>query len=255
MRNSGFQNDERTRLTQKFNAARVDLLIVIALTLLNIVMLFAGSDTMMLFSASVPYYMLVIAAINDILPMGVAVAAVALGLYFLCWLFSKKRPVWLLVATILFVVDCLWLVFLYAGVGELSGIVDLLIHVLVLYYLISGYVAAKKLKALPEEMPACFDASELEPTAPLRRIDENEKCRILLETHCGGHHVVYRRVRRTNQLVIDQYIYDEIQMLVETAHTLSAMVDGHRFEAGMGQNSKSFISLDDQLIKSKVRLF
>lgn len=255
MRNSNVQSDERTKLTQKFNAARIDLLLVIVLTLLNILMFFAGSDTMMLFSASVPYYVLIIAAINDLLPMGMIVAVVSLGLYFLCWLGSKKRPGWLLLAMTLFIIDTLWLIMIYVSVGELSGILDFVIHALVLYYLISGYVAARKLKALPEAPVAQFDASDLEPTAPRGRIDENEKCRILLEAHCGGHHVVYRRVKRSNQLVIDNYIYDEIQMLVETSHSLSAVLDGHRFVVGMQQNSQSFISLDGQVVKTKLRLF
>lgn len=156
------QANDRTRLTQRFSAARIDLLLVIALTILNVVMLFSGSETMMLFSASLPYYGLIFAAVYDVMTVGVAIAVGCLALYFLCWLLSKKNPVWLIVATALFVVDTLFLVWLYVSLDEvLSGTVDLIIHALVLYYLISGYVAANKLKGLPEETAEVPDASTL----------------------------------------------------------------------------------------------
>lgn len=72
-----------------------------------------------------------------------------------------------------------------------------------------------------------------EPTAPLKRINEKDNCHILLEANCAGHQVVDRRVKRTNQLVIDRYIYDEIQMRMETVHSLPAAVDGHRIKVAI----------------------
>lgn len=57
---------------------------MIALTMLNIILLYTGSDTMMLFSASLPYWGLVLLSLLGLFPIGVALAAVVLLLYFLC---------------------------------------------------------------------------------------------------------------------------------------------------------------------------
>lgn len=251
-------DSERRQLVQKYDSARFDLLIVIGLTILNIILLFAGSDSMMLFSASVPYFAIVFGILLDVLPLGVLVAAVVLVLYFVCWLLSKKHSAWITVALVLFSMDTLCLLGFYVLAEEISGIMDLLIHFLALYYIVGGVIAANKLKKMPEEVfevEAEEEQEQLLPSTPLGRINENEKCRVLLEAHCGGHHVVYRRIKRTNQLVIDHHIYDELKMLVETPHALSAVVDGHRFAVGMNQANQSFISLDDQVVKTKLRLF
>lgn len=77
-----------------------------------------------------------------------------------------------------------------------------------------------------------------------------------METTHGTHHILYRRIKGKNQLVIDNYLYDEVEMrIVETAHSLSAVVDGHRYEVGMTAGSKSYIRIDGQTVKTKLRLY
>lgn len=255
-----FQSDdgERKELARKYESARFDLLIIIGLTILNIVTLLMGSDTMTLFSASVPYYAIAFGILLEVLPLGAMVAGAVLLLYFICWLFSKRNSVWMAVALVLFSIDTLCLLGFYILAEEISGVLDLLVHAFSLYCLSIGVVSANKLKKMPEEIfDEDFDEEEdsLPDSKPIGRINEQEKCRVLLETHCAGHHVCYRRVKRTNQLVIDNYIYDEIKMLVETPHALSAVVGGHRFEVGMDRGSQSYISLDGQPVKTKLRLF
>ncbi len=254
-----FQSDdsERKELARKYESARFDLLIIIGLTVLNIVTLLMGSDTMALFSASLPYYAIVFGILLEALPFGAMLAGTVLLLYFVCWLFSKRHSAWMTVALVLFVIDTLCLLGLYILAEETFGALDLMIHAFSLYCLAVGVVSAHRLKKMPEEVfEEDFEEEEesLPNSRPLGRIDEQEKYRVLLETDCGGHHVCYRRVKRTNQLVVDNYIYDEIKMLVETPHSLSAVVDGHRFEVGMNGGNQSFISLDGQLVKTKLRL-
>lgn len=53
-------DQERQRLTHAVKTARIDLILMIALTMLNIILLYTGSDTMMLFSVSLPYWGLVL---------------------------------------------------------------------------------------------------------------------------------------------------------------------------------------------------
>lgn len=142
---------ERDRLQQKVKNGRGNLLVAMAFTLLNILLFFTGSEMMLVFSISVPYYVLIFTWAMEILLAGLLDAAVVLVMYFLCWLLSKRRPVFLLIAAILFAVDTLCLILLYIWAQDFSGILDFGFHVLVLYYLFSGYAASRKLKALPEE--------------------------------------------------------------------------------------------------------
>jgi hypothetical protein len=159
----------REQLQQKFNTSRMNLLLMIILTLANVVMLIAGSDTMMLFSASIPFYAIafpVILEMPDLFIPGVIVAFVTLLLYFLCWLLSKKRPGWLIFALVLFVLDTLAMGAMYLLIEDLSGILDVIIHIMVLVYLIQGIIASAKLKKLPEEVPATVEPMT-EPTTAL----------------------------------------------------------------------------------------
>ena len=78
---------------KRYSSARADLLIMIVLTVVNIVLMFFGSETMMLFSASIPYIAVGMGywnADNEMLIFGIIVAIVSLLLYFLCWFMSKK---------------------------------------------------------------------------------------------------------------------------------------------------------------------
>ncbi len=249
----------RQGLEQKEKAGRSNLLIAIILTVLNIVMLIAGSDSMLLFSISVPYYAVIFGVIlggQELLITGCVIATVILLAYFLCWLFSKKHVGWLIAALVLMIMDTLALIAFYMLAGEISGILDFIFHALIIYYIASGISSAKKLKNLPPEEPVMFEPNGLKQNStPLRRIEEDEKCRVLLESTYGTYHVVYRRVKKMNQLVINHYIYDEVEFTIEPAHTLSACLDGHEFVVGYDGRSSSFFHLDGNEIARKVRIY
>lgn len=257
---------------KRFAIARNDLLIVIILTVANIVMMFIGSDSMMLFSASIPYFAVGMGYYGEsveILVFGIIIAVICLALYLVCWIFSKKKYQWLIVATVLFVIDSAAMIGLYSYSGEFeSGIMDMIIHAFVLYYLIVGVITGKKLQALKAESALgegiatndYFTSQEGENpysdhhSTYIRRADTEVKSRVLAEADYKTHHIVYRRVKRVNELVIDGYVYDEIEMLVETPHTLTAVINGELVNAGMKQNSRSFISVEGNEIAGKLRL-
>ena len=245
--------EQRQMLQKKYDAARSNLLVAIVLTVVNIVLLFTESTSMLLFSVSVPYYVVIFGFIMGPVAASLVVAAVILGLYFICWLLSKKKSLWLVVAAVLFVVDTLVLVGLYLLAEEAYGILDAVIHVVVIFYLVSGAASAKKLKMLPEV--SYEEAQELpEHSTPMRWAQEDVKCRILLEEEYAGHRICYRRVKRVNEFIIDGKVYDEYEALMEQPHTLMARIDGHTYEVGCNQQSRVFFNVDGMEIKSKVRL-
>ncbi len=179
-----------SKLTRRATSARMDLILIVALTVLNIVMIFAGTDRYFLFSASLPYYLTFFAMLYtgnmsegiidyaangwteaDFLPGGFLWAAIifsliVVGLYTVCFFASKSKKKlpdgtaeehffggWIITATVLFAIDTL--VYIAAMVllfgFEASLLWDLAIHIYVFVTLIMGAVAAIKLEKLKKE--------------------------------------------------------------------------------------------------------
>lgn len=158
---------------QKYNISRGNLLLVVAMTIVNVVMAALGSDSYFLFSAILPYSLALNGAFltgkmpddwygPEMWPEGkaflpdsffyvmITIAAVILVLYLACWFFSKKNKTgWLIAALVLFGIDTIYMLFIY-GIGT-NSILDIVFHALVVYYLISGIVYSFKLKKLPPE--------------------------------------------------------------------------------------------------------
>ncbi len=153
----------------KYAAARSNLLIALCFTVVNMVLYILGANTYLVFSITVPFYGAAFAIegpyILDLVICG-GIAAVCLALYFLCWLFSKKHPAWMTVALVLFCLDTVIMAGLFLLFEDVSGILDALGHVWVLYYLIVGVKNAALLKKLPpeEEAEASAPAAEAAPT-------------------------------------------------------------------------------------------
>ncbi len=145
--------DPRKTAQEKYNTARVSLLLLIVLTVVNLVLFAIGSETMMLFSATVPYYAVIIASVleNSVILIGaVCIAAVCIIAYLICWIASKKNYAWLIVALVMFIIDTLGLVGISLLLGDFSGIIDFVIHAWIIYELVSGVVNGSKLKKMPE---------------------------------------------------------------------------------------------------------
>ena len=282
MNNQPTANNPRTALEQKYNSARTNLLIMLGLTIINIVLLFTKSDVMLLFSATIPY--LATAFGIGIAERGFSEISVALFgasgiliiLYLLCWIFSKKHYGWMIAALALFVLDTATLILFYLYIGDFSGILDLVIHIAVLFYLISGVVSGNALKKLHPEFfapqynvqtqsqasPGSFVSENTESddvisaNSPIiRHADLNVKFRILIEANYNGHQVCYRRVKRVNELVIDGYVYDEVEMLVEGAHSLNARIDNQNYQVGFDGAAHSYFKVDGVQVAKKLRLW
>lgn len=266
---------QRTILQQKYNGARSNLLMMLILTTLNIVLYLSGSGTMFLFSATVPYLLAIWGTLffeaAPVMAIYLVIAVVILVLYLLCWVFSKKHFGWMIGALVLFVLDIAFMAGMYLESPELFSALDALCHIWVLYYLIMGVSSGVKLKKLPATEPIEAEAEEVEyaegetaeetaaetveveNSPALRRVDAEVKARILLEADANGRHVVYRRVKRTNELVIGSYVYAEVEMLFEKAHALSAYIDGSKITVGLDDAGYSYMEVDGAIVERKLR--
>ena len=165
---------ERAMLENKYRSARIDLLLVAIMTLVNIVFVITGSDTYFLFSASVPYllsfvsalycgklspeiyeYLEIDVATAEFLPapvfyVALAIALVITALYVVAFFLSNKGRVgWLVFALIFFIIDTLVMLFYY-GIS-FDMIIDYVFHAMVIVILAIGIKAHRKLENLPPE--------------------------------------------------------------------------------------------------------
>ena len=277
------QLTQQDMLQRKYNTARSNLLLAIAFTVINIILLFMNSTTYFLFSLFMPYYLALegfaltgklppefygedLATLefldSSFLVITLVIAAVILLFYLACWFFSNKRRVgWLVVALVVF---CLDTILLFVLSGDLSNaIFDIVFHVWVVVSLISGISANNQLKKLPVQEVVVNEVNEgsgnesvdnlLESTVYLRRADQDVKSRVLAEARKDGYAITYRRVKKTNELVINGYVYDEYVAVIENVHNLVAVIDNHAIEAGF-DGVRSYIKVDGEVIAKKIRL-
>ena len=176
----------RAKLAQQYTAARSNLLLVVLFTLVNVILALASSDKYFLFSAHIPYIIVSIAMLlcgryeeefylevlggvpeyflsDTVFYVMLAIAFVCIALYLLCFFFSAKgRWGWLIVSLVFIIADTLYLFYNW-GIS-LDSVLDYLFHAWIIYYLIKGITAIRKLKALPEEeeVTAADDAATTE---------------------------------------------------------------------------------------------
>ena len=179
------QISPRLLCESKYNSARMNLLLVLGMTLINIVVCCLGSDRYFLFSASIPYYLVLMGSLwtgrfpdeyytewpasepflgTSFLIVMLVIALIILLVYLCCFLLSKKNKVgWLLTAAVFFGIDTIGMLMLYGLSAD--SIFDIVFHVWVLYYLIVGVVNGYKLKKLPEDEPEPIEGEAVEVPA------------------------------------------------------------------------------------------
>jgi len=274
---------KKQSLVNRYNFARSNLLLVISFSVLNILLLVLGSSSYFLFSASVPYLLVTTTMLlcglfplefytgelSFILDLGfldisyfiiaLVITILILALYLLSFLLSKKKVGWLIFALIFFIIDTA-ILFIFYGFST-SIIIDTIFHVYIIVSFIVGLHAHFQLKKLPEEEPAPITEFDNNPnenlidSIPLRSADFTVKSRTLLEYDAFGHKIIYRRVKKTNELVIDGNVYGEYTALLERTHMLTANLDGHAFAVGLNFfSSSSYLMIDGQIVANKVRL-
>lgn len=286
---------------KRFQSTRVNLLLVVAFSVINIFLLVSKSNMYFLFSAFVPYLFVELGMelcgmyppefygadyyLLDFFPPAVfyvllVFAALVVLVYFLCWLTSKnKKKAPLIVALVFFSIDTLLMLVFALGSNLAESMVDIAFHIWVLVSLIMGISACGKAKyytpapafgvpnfgapaaatftpdvAQEGEQPQATPVENIPQNSPvLRKSDRHIKHRMLLSTKVLGHDVEYRRVKKTNELVIDGDVYAEYTALMELPHELVAIIDGHCIAAGYN-GAHSVIALDGQIILKKLRL-
>ncbi|MBP3445672.1 MAG: hypothetical protein J6K64_00180 [Clostridia bacterium] len=277
--NAAAPRTERKILEDRYKNSIANILFIIGFTTLNAVLLLLNSSTYFLFSAFLPYlavdygmyfcgmypaeyYVGDEAFLNkSFLVTMIAVAAVMLVLYLVSWLGAKKKKIgWLIFALVFFAIDTAAMLAFTPIAAD--SIVDIVFHIWVIGSLGMGIHAYYKMKKLPEEEPvpeavaeAVPGEGEFQPNTPvLRMADTETKARVFVQADFYGKHIEFRRVKRTNELVINGMVYDEYEALAESAHTLTAVIGGQKFEAVFDGFTNVMIFVDGQEIARATRI-
>ena len=155
----------------KYKRSRANLLLVTIVSVVNLFTM-ALNYSYFLFSARMPAFILEVILSEvpegETIPFTDLLVPIVIGIimtvpYLLCWIFSKKRPGWMVAALVFFAIDCILLLTMY----YLSAvIIDLLFHAWVMFYLITGVINGFKLKKMPEDEPLpAFDETAEGETA------------------------------------------------------------------------------------------
>lgn len=151
----------REYLEKTAAGGRYALLMVMVFTVVNLVVILLGAGRFFLFSASVPYYMTLLAKGYDngfvagswnvngrYTTAALLISVGILTAYLICWFLSEKRRGWLIAALALFSLDTMALVaisFLLMD-GPMSCIFDLFIHGWALWQMSAGVKAYGELE-------------------------------------------------------------------------------------------------------------
>lgn len=273
-------NTKENNLETRYKNSIGNLLVVVIFSVINIGLLLAGTDTYFLFSAFIPYFIvdygramcgmypeefysdLLIEEFLDssFLIVMVAIAAVIIIAYLVCWILAKKKKVAALFAALaLFVADTMLMLFMMDFSSDI--IIDVVFHIWVVVYLITAIRTYYKIKNTPvadcAEMPAETEdehGNPIESNSSVLRTAEEVKSRVFIDTETSGMHIIVRRVKHTNELVINGCVYDEYEGIVEYAHTLTADLYGHRIEAVFDGAASIKLFVDSQEVAKKIRL-
>lgn len=152
--------DETTRKqVLHFKSARTNLLTMALFTAGNLILAALNTNLFLLFSATTPQFVFelgrfIAAMVESRIPfiLGLVVSFCIIGLFGVCWGFSKRHRVFLPIALVLFSLDSLFLVYFIVTSGfEGSSLPEIAFHVWVLYYLIRGTLAWANLRGVPAE--------------------------------------------------------------------------------------------------------
>lgn len=211
--------------------------------------------------------------------LAVVISVLIIGVYVLCLIMSQKRRYgWFIPVILLIILDTPVQHFNYATpyadmsleiLFDCAMIISLIVGIgMVLMYKLweKNNAAQKAAGVLDIHADKDFDKDDPDEilqesedhipvdSTPLRMADMTVKYRTLLEHTEDGFRILYRRVGKTNELVIGGKVYDEYIARLEFAHVLQAVVAGHEIQAGFDGMSASYIMFDNKLVARKTRL-
>ena len=169
-----------------YRNARYAIILLVALTAVNIFLRIVNIDRYFVSSVFLSYFMVSFFGGMGKIALGTVIAVLILVPYLLAYFLSKKKPVWMVVALVLFALDTLFVIFMMfllkrIGASPLSMILDLLLHGLVIFELSMGVKYREAATAVEEgtedgpQLPSDEDGTYSEVRCAVALSKENGK--------------------------------------------------------------------------------
>lgn len=138
--------NENTKLKISVNRGRYNLIFLVLTSVINIFTISSGSSLVLPYSSSISNYAVVFGCTGDkgLHIVGLMIACAVLMLFLICYLLSKTKPQYLIIAFTLVIADTLALlaISLYENsISNLFTILDVFIHILITVYLLKAIKA------------------------------------------------------------------------------------------------------------------
>lgn len=194
--------DVHQQYSKRLAGTRLNILLLLILTVVNILISVTGGSSYFLFSIAVPYYLTCALVAwtghlpqeiyddpangwegfefwpDQLLYVAIVISVMIMVLYLLCWLFSKNHYGWIIASAALFALDCLSFPLCYWFFGfDASDLIDIFFHVYILGSMIvciaSGIKASKT--PMPEPMPVAeVEAAPSTEAAPAENASDDQ---------------------------------------------------------------------------------
>lgn len=253
--------DKKTRLRITINKGRYYILFMVLLSVANIFMITTKNGTMMPYSSAISNNAVAIGlniseqtGNSSVRILGLIIACAVLLILMICYILSKNKSQYLVIASALIAADTIVLLvtsIFSNAVTSFYTLLDLLVHVLAFIFIIFAIRASKELHSISketngsaEEKTPSEEEEEEEETAPLHTDDSDidragsedelsDPIRVYEETDLeplvqGNHNglEVFVVIRKTNaELVINGYVCDELDISDLIEYQLRAIVN------------------------------
>jgi len=238
----------------KYENARNALKIAIILSIANILLGYMGAGFGFPFSLSSPtmalfwgnYAALLLGtSFQFSLTLGLLFAGVVLGIFGGCYYFSKKRPLFLLMALFLVIIDSIWLGWiLKAFEPDFWTLIDIIFRAWLLMLIYAGIKDSRPLKL--SKSPKAKNSAAIKTNAK----PENA----LISYDYKNLKIIINQADELIQLVVNNKVYDEKESDFKTSFALEADVKNHYIRYVFDITSREHrIFIDNELLITEVK--
>ena len=267
----------RSAAQNKFEISRKNLLAVVIFTTINVLMVLFNAGLSFLFSAKVPEIIIQIGMVaygiserGAILFAAAVISFAIIIIYFSCYVLSKKRRAFILVALIMFSVDFLFLIWTLTLGFDAGILIDFAFHVWVMYYFIIGTKAWADLKKMPPEEEMAENENRegqaeyeeyteendvpkaLVNTVPLR--EQSPKGKVVISQTYRDLEIVVKRSFGVTELIVNGMVFAEQKGVLEAAYVLDVCVENTSIKVTMDYLANMELYVNGDLLARKKRL-
>ena len=245
-------NNEKLDLKITINRGRYNLIFLVITSIINIFTISSGSSLTLPYSSAITNYAVAFGFGSDstVRILGLIIACTVLLAFMICYLLSKTKPTYLVIAFSLVAADTIALLVISASsgnIGNLYVILDILIHLLVLVYLSKAVKAFSTLQKLGEDLNSVSSAhnddqneivydnncesneseesfNEEENNKPIRKFENDDETPLVCGEYEGLKISAYMQEANA-LLVINGYVCDELETAYLNEFQLRAIVN------------------------------